>query len=126
MAGFLGLGGGKGSFFLDSDDAKSFGDIEYMRSSKKVKRSFPSTKAWGKGFEKEERVSASEKSVIASNGFVGNGAASNGYASNGYANNGASTNGTSPSVSEESTDARKLRKVDTSMDMFRNMAKKMR
>jgi hypothetical protein len=119
MAGFLGLGSGQGSFFLDPDDSKSFGDIEYMRSSKRVKRSFPSTK-WGKGFEKEEQISATEKSVSA-NGFVGNGAASNNYASNG-----SSANGASPSGTEGDADARKLRNTDTSMDMFRSMAKKMR
>ena len=58
MAGFLGLGGGEGSVFLDPDDAKSMGDIDYMRTPKKVKRTFAKTKGWGD-------VGASEKVVSA-------------------------------------------------------------
>ena len=58
MAGFLGLGGGGESFFLDADDAKTMGDIEYMRTPKKVKRTFAKTKGWGD-------VGASEKSITA-------------------------------------------------------------
>ena len=58
MAGFLGLGGGSESYFLDSDDAKSMGDIEYMRKPIKVKRTFAKSKGWGD-------VGASEKSISA-------------------------------------------------------------
>ena len=44
MAGFLGLFGGKKedkeAFFLDSDESKSLGDIEYMRTPNTVRRTF--------------------------------------------------------------------------------------
>ncbi|NJN31869.1 MAG: hypothetical protein HC824_16650 [Synechococcales cyanobacterium RM1_1_8] len=44
MAGFLGLFGGKKeekeTFFLDSDESKSLGDIEYMRTPSVVRRTF--------------------------------------------------------------------------------------
>ena len=58
MAGFLGLGGSSESYFLEPDDSKTMGDIDYMRTSKKVKRTFPNTKGWGD-------VGASEKTVSA-------------------------------------------------------------
>lgn len=58
MAGFLGLGGSSESYFLEPDDAKTMGDIDYMRTPKKVKRTFAKTKGWGD-------VGASEKTVSA-------------------------------------------------------------
>ncbi len=62
MAGFFGLFGSKTkyvdeegttqevqesseSFFLSPDDAKSFGNIDYMRTPKKIRRTFPKTKS---------------------------------------------------------------------------------
>ena len=61
MAGFFGLFGKKTKyvdepqqnissaqssedFYLSSDDAKTLGDIEYMRTPKAVRRTFPKTK----------------------------------------------------------------------------------
>ncbi len=44
MAGFLGLFGGKKedkeAFFLDTDESKSMGDIDYMRTPNTVRRTF--------------------------------------------------------------------------------------
>lgn len=44
MAGFLGLFGGKKedkeAFFLDNDESKSLGDIDYMRTPNTVRRTF--------------------------------------------------------------------------------------
>lgn len=48
-------------FFLDEDDAKSLGNIDYMRTARKVKKSFPTTKAWGSGFNTESSISATDK-----------------------------------------------------------------
>jgi hypothetical protein len=48
------------SFFLDPDEAKSMGDIDYMRTAKKVRKTFPGTKAWGSAFEQEVEVSATK------------------------------------------------------------------
>ncbi|MCG9889627.1 MAG: hypothetical protein MH252_00955 [Thermosynechococcaceae cyanobacterium MS004] len=49
------------SFFLDPDEAKSMGDIDYMRTAKKVKKTFPATTAWGSAFEEEVEISATTK-----------------------------------------------------------------
>jgi hypothetical protein len=58
MAGFLGLGSGEGSVFLDPDDAKTMGDIDYMRTPKKIKRTFAKSKGWGEVSPSEKIVSA--------------------------------------------------------------------
>jgi hypothetical protein len=94
------------AFFLDPDEAKTMGDIDYMRKARKVKKSFPSTKAWGEGFEVEEEISATQK-----NGFKPQQASASG-----------STN-PSPEVKGEIS---QRRKADSNMDLFRNMAKDMR
>ncbi len=97
------------SFFLDPDEAKSMGDIDYMRTARKVRKTFPGTKAWGKAFEQEVEVSAT-KMVNGSNG-----------------------NGQTlvPSelfqAAEEQKDAGAVRrKAAADLDMFRNMAKDIR
>ena len=58
MAGFLGLGGSGESFFLEPDDAKTMGDLEYMRKPVKVKRTFAKSVGWGD-------IGASEKTISA-------------------------------------------------------------
>lgn len=111
MAGFLGLGGTTEEFFLDPDDAKSFGDIEYMRTPKKVKHTFPNTKGWGKVEDSEKTVSAyDEKSGVPSANTQSTGS----FASS------------TASQSSASVPASRPASVDSSMDMFRQMAKKMK
>ncbi|MBD1912016.1 MULTISPECIES: hypothetical protein [unclassified Leptolyngbya] len=108
------------AYFLEADDAKTFGDIEYMRTAKVVKRTFPKTFSSPKEFERVESVSALGKMAVNGNlvdvsqVLTQNGASSNGATSNGTAANGAS---------EPLTDRRRS---DTSMDMFRSMARDMR
>ncbi|NJK35811.1 MAG: hypothetical protein HC919_13220 [Oscillatoriales cyanobacterium SM2_2_1] len=48
-------------YFLDQDSAKTFGDIDYMRTPKKVKKSFPVPGKSDEIVEIEEIVSATEK-----------------------------------------------------------------
>lgn len=93
------------AFFLDPDEAKSMGNIDYMRKARKVKKSFPSSKAWGAGFEVEEEISAMEK--------------------NGFKPQPVSTSFTNPSP-EVKAEVSQRRKVDSNMDIFRNMAKDLR
>ena len=94
------------SFFLDPDEAKSLGNTEYMRTPKKVKKSFPSTKAWGAGFETEEEVSAMTKKTGADREPM---------------------KVEEVKVSEQDQKiVQQRRKADSSMDMFRNMAKDLR
>jgi hypothetical protein len=90
------------AFFLEMDDARTMGDIDYMRSVKSVKRTFPKTP----GMEEAsivKQVSASESSQ--KNGMVE-------IAKPAQAPQ-------TPAVDE----AAQRRRTDTSMDMFRNMAK---
>ena len=64
MAGFFGLFGGnkndepKGSFFLSPDESKTYGDIEFMRTSKTVTRTFVKTVGNPDGGEVVSQVSS--------------------------------------------------------------------
>ena len=135
MAGLFGLFGGKkkqdpsqssetqqGAYFLDPDSAKTFGDIDYMRTVKTVRRTFPKTVANQGEFEQIDSVSALDKmsgNMPSSNG-------SNGNSSNGSgAMNGQTSASAAPKPASENATSQR-RTTDTSMDMFRNMAKDIR
>jgi hypothetical protein len=95
-------------FFLDSDDAKSMGDIDYMRTARKVKKSFPKTRAWGDAFETESEVSSSSKL-------------------NGSSQQDSQTSAEMFQVyGEPKADATVRRKAASDLDMFRKMAKDVR
>ena len=49
---------GDKDFFLSPDDAMTMGDIEYMRTSKRTKRTFPKTFSNKGGFAVENEVSS--------------------------------------------------------------------
>lgn len=102
-----------GAFFLSEDDAKTFGDIDYMRSTKVVKRTFARKKGQTEEMESVRQISAMDKRELDERGLT-------------------SQNGSAPQTSsftpetkkeEESSFQRRTAKTDTSMDMFRNMAK---
>lgn len=119
MAGFFGLFGGnknKGSeskeaFFLSEDDAKTFGDIDYMRKEVVVRRTFAKKKGLGE-LESVKSVSSSASKNV------------------GDASYGVSTSSSTESVSESkpaTSQAPKFtKKTGSGMDMFRNMAKDIR
>jgi hypothetical protein len=113
-------GNSKEAFFLDADDAKSLGNIDYMRTAKTIKKTFPGT-AGRQGFETVEVVSNREKRREGELPSPPKMAASNGNLSNGNLSNGNLSNGSEPS--SETPDRRQ---ADSSMDMFRNMAKDIR
>ncbi|WP_298611544.1 hypothetical protein [uncultured Thermosynechococcus sp.] len=48
-------------FFLDPDEAKTYGNIEYMRTPKVVKKTFPATSGTEEKVEVVELVSSIEK-----------------------------------------------------------------
>lgn len=104
-------------FFLEPDDAKTLGDINYMRQSKRVRRTFPKTKGNGKSFEVIKEVSATEGGKLSDN--FGNNSNNNGFSSNG---NGFESN-SQPSFDTENSERRN---VDTGLDLFRNMARQIR
>ncbi|CAN1212701.1 hypothetical protein TUMEXPCC7403_21020 [Tumidithrix helvetica PCC 7403] len=91
------------AFFLDADSAKTYGDIDYMRTAKSVKKSFPKMGNSTEGAEMIEAVSSMEKSELTGGESVT-------YSSKKEAE--------APTASDRRTIS-----SDTSMDMFRNMAK---
>ncbi|MTF39246.1 hypothetical protein [Cyanobacterium aponinum] len=129
MAGLFGLFGRKNSnpqpsqpaqpkdaYFLDPDSAKTFGDIDYMRKSKTVRRTFPKTASNPGGGELVQEVSSTKMAKKNPNQFGGSNSSSNINSTPSTSNNTES----SPSFSDQ------RRNTDTNMDMFRNMAKKIK
>lgn len=125
MAGFFGLFGSKSkdnnqtksnkeAFFLDSDDAKSLGDIDYMRQSKTITRTFPKTKSNPKGAKSVKDISSMS---------VNNGKAQPDYLSKTPANN---TSKSESKLTDTNLEAKSRRETDTSMDMFRKMAREIK
>jgi hypothetical protein len=92
------------SFFLDPDEAKSMGNIDYMRTARKVKKTYPTTKAWGAGFAQETITSALSKGEVKPSTFEIEQKAAEAL---------------KPEVAER-------RKSSSDLDMFRNMAKDIR
>jgi hypothetical protein len=92
------------SFFLDADSAKTFGDIDYMRTSKAVRKTFPKVLGAKEGAELIESTSSMDK--------VEGGAGSMSNASKSE----------TPEI-KPSKEVSDRRSRDMGMDMFRNMAK---
>jgi hypothetical protein len=88
------------SYFLDADSAKTFGDIDYMRTSKAVRKTFPKVLGAKEGAEMFESTSSMDKADSMPQV--------------------AKSEASEIKPSQESSDRRRR---DTSMDMFRNMAK---
>lgn len=121
MTGFIrGLFGGnngaqpptpeeKEAFYLQPDDAKSFGNIEYMRSNKVVRRTFARKQGVTGELESIRQVSALESVRLRKDGTP--------IAPLNSQVNGAAQQEPSPAS---------RRSVDTSLDMFRSMAKEMK
>jgi hypothetical protein len=99
------------AYFLDADAAKTFGDIDYMRSSKSVRRSF-SKKKIGEDNESVRLISSLQATASGQNLLspVIN-----------PLNPQDTTNQSNGSGSKS-----QRRTADSSMDMFRNMAREIR
>lgn len=129
MAGFFGLFGGnknkapqsKEAFFLNEDDAKSFGDIDFMRKEVVIRRTF----AKKKGAEEMESVKSISSSASKK---VGEGVNATTSSFNTPAFGKSSPAPSADAGTPASTPKAPVvsGKTDTSMDMFRNMAKKIR
>ncbi len=101
-----------GAFFLSEDDAKTFGDIDYMRSSKVVKRTFARKKGQTEELESVRQISAMDKREVDERRRASQNSAA------------ATTSSFTPAPKQEdSSFQRRTAKTDTSMDMFRDMAK---
>ena len=93
------------AFFLDADDAQTLGNVDYMRTAKTVRRTFPKTASQPEEQELNLQVSATKWEIT--NGRV------------------ETTNSTTstPAAQPQEDPAAKRRQADSSMDMFRNMAR---
>ncbi len=106
------------AFFLDPDEAKTYGDIEYMRKPNTVRRSFPKSLGNPEGGEQIEEVSALEKKSL-----------SKPKKSNQQTNNQAAASSQSMAQegqvysAQDDPQIEERRKSDSSLDMFRNMAR---
>ncbi|NUN63591.1 hypothetical protein HCU40_02255 [Pseudanabaena biceps] len=90
------------SYFLDQDSAKTFGNIDYMKTPKAVRKTFPTINGV-KGAEITEIVSASEK-VDGSNAEI-------------------KVSQTGETTPQPKFEPKINTRVDSSMDIFLNMAK---
>ena len=91
------------AYFLDQDSAKTFGDIDYMRTPKAVRKTFPTVNGV-KGADIVGVFSATEKMEGAETGTTSNQAAE--------------------PIPPSTFEPKKLNtRVDSSMDIFLNMAK---
>ncbi|NEP19121.1 MAG: hypothetical protein F6J97_19860 [Leptolyngbya sp. SIO4C1] len=120
MTGFIrGLFGRKnnqqgGSFYLSEDDAKSLGDIDFMRSSKTVRRTFAKKKGETEEKESVKSISSMQSTRVDEKGLP-------------KAAPERSSSQTSPSPQPTSSSQTSRRKPSgDGMDMFRNMAKDIR
>lgn len=96
------------AFYLDADEAQSLGNLDYMRTAKAVRRTFPKT-VNNAEIELVQKVSAMMKQAEGSSASIVQQA-------EGEAQTGETSAPTVDLVAER-------RRTDTSMDMFRSMAK---
>jgi hypothetical protein len=92
------------AYYLNSDDAQTFGNLEYMRSSKTVRHTFPKEK-FGKDNAQVRVISSSAATNFSSQPAP------------------LTPKAASPAVNPE---ASTRRRPDSSMDMFRNMAREIK
>ncbi len=113
----------KQAYYLNDDDAKSFGNIEYMRSTKTVRRTFAKKKGQTEHMESVRQISATKAAIVSDNnrGMFDSTPQSN-FSNNGSGN--ASSASTPATPQPPATPRRKPSSND--MDMFRNMAKTIR
>lgn len=131
-----------GSYFLEDETAKGLGDTEYMKQTKTVRRTYPGN-AGGEDFEVVKQVSAMNESTFDSRqsggGSTSSYQSSASSSSSSFGGSSSSFGGSSFSAPSTSSSAaadeealpaapefqpRRDVKVNTDMDMFRNIAKK--
>lgn len=114
-----------GAYFLDEDEAKTFGDIEYMRSSKVVKRTFARKKGQTEEIESVRQISAMDMSDLDERGLPAPKTIQPTTPT--VPTTTAPTTTATTSTAAESSSTPQFQRpdvsTDTSMDMFRNMAK---
>lgn len=97
-----------GEFFLDADTAKTYGDIDYMRTAKAVRKSYPKTLS-NNDLEGVEVISSMEKLSSDQSAFM--------------SETKSEVAKPEPSSKTESKQQSSKASTDTNLDMFRKMAK---
>lgn len=105
------------AFYLDFDQAQTMGNLDYMRSTKSVKRTYAKSVSQPDEVVEVKQVSANGMKRILEKEGMTSVTSTNG--------NGMTTESVQ-SFQPKSAEVEARRKTDTSMDMFRNMAKGMR
>jgi hypothetical protein len=109
------------AYFLDADSAKTLGDLDYMRTAKSVRRTFPKTLANPQGFEKISQISSiAQLEAMKEAAVTPEAIAKIDAQIEAVKQDNAAQNGQAPSSQTGSGDRRS---TDTSLDMFRNMAR---
>ncbi|MEM1254825.1 MAG: hypothetical protein AAGI69_20505 [Cyanobacteria bacterium P01_H01_bin.21] len=130
MAGFFGLFGGKDkapqskeAFFLSEDEAKTFGNIDYMRKEVVIRRTFAKKKGQAEEMESVKSISSSTSKSVGETAKAPTASFTSTFSTPAPkpAAPAASSEAPAPAPASEPV-AR--RTPDNSMDMFRNMAKK--
>ncbi len=98
------------AYYLNADEAQTYGNLEYMRSSKTVRHTFPKAKV-GKENAQVRVISSSAASSF------------NGVPAAPLTPNQSTSQATSQGSDSVNSDAASRRRPDASMDMFRNMAR---
>lgn len=115
-------------FFLSPDEAQTLGDIIFMKKRVKIKRSFPKTQKNQSSFEIEKEIASLDDKFSSSNGNTANGST---ISSSNSISSFSSQSEYIPStkgVTEEQKrkDVEERRREDTSLEMFRNMARNLK
>ncbi|MEM9153962.1 MAG: hypothetical protein AAGB13_02840 [Cyanobacteria bacterium P01_F01_bin.33] len=106
-----------GAFYLEPDDAKTYGNIDYMRSERTVKRTFPKMGDSEKGGEFVQRVSALNAEETSEAPTTRSTTSTSSFQASSFQNAAAQASESKPASSSSS---------GAGMDMFRNMAKDIR
>jgi len=105
------------TFFLDPDDAKTYGDIDYMRQSRTVKRSFPKSVGNPEGGEQVEEVSSLKKKSLSQQ------KKSQPQSEQSSQSSEQTTQKGKMYSAKDDPKIQERRQSDSSLDMFRNMAR---
>ncbi len=118
----------KQAFYLNDDDAKTFGNIDYMRSAKTVKRTFAKKKGQAEHMETVRQISSTAAKIIEANTNSSTSTQSAATFSSFSTPSASKAEASKPTTDKStSTPASARRKPASSdMDMFRNMAKDIR
>lgn len=113
----------QGAFFLDSDEAKTYGNLDYMRTAKTIRRTFPKSTLGTvlKDQEQTKQISADQSRNVAEQFSTSQSSSSSGF----QTTSGAGTQQSSAQNSQTKIERRRP-KDSSSMDTFRNMARDMR